>query len=63
MDPLVARVGSALLTALASMGWQLVSERFLKRVVVMALTWVSKKTKTDRDDELLKAVKEAWGVE
>lgn len=40
----------------------LLTEGFLKGVIIVALEKLVKKTDTDIDDNLLDSVKEAWGI-
>lgn len=56
-------IGKTILASLVSMGSSLLTEGFLKHAIVIALEKVSGKTKTDIDDKLLAAAKQAWGVE
>jgi uncharacterized protein with von Willebrand factor type A (vWA) domain len=56
---MLAPIGKILLSLLAS----LLTEAFLKRAVVLVLSKLVDKTKTDIDNELLKAAKEAWGID
>lgn len=55
-------IGKTILSSLASMGMALLTETFLKDIVVMGLEWVAHKTKTVKDDQLVAAVKHAWGL-
>lgn len=48
---------------LVSMAAQLMTERFIKHLVVQALEAVVKKTATDEDNRLLEEAKKAWNVE
>jgi hypothetical protein len=52
---------SALGKVLMSMLTSLLTEKFLKRSIILALEKVSASTKSDVDDLLLKYAKEAWG--
>ena len=51
---------SALGKVLLSMLTSLLTEKFLKRSIILALEKISAKTKSDVDDQLLKYAKEAW---
>jgi hypothetical protein len=55
-------IAHTVLTSLISMGSALLTEGFLKHAVVIALEKVSTRTKTDVDDKLLEAAKQAWGI-
>ena len=46
--------------AFISLGLKLLTESFIKDVVVLALEQIVKKTKTDLDDQLLQFIKKAW---
>jgi hypothetical protein len=39
----------------------LMTEKFLKKSIILGLEKVANKTKSDLDDQLLKYAKEAWG--
>lgn len=52
-----------LLKILISMLTSLLTEAFLKEVIVDALAKVVKLTATDLDDKLLDAAKKAWNVQ
>jgi hypothetical protein len=60
---IAARVGPVVLMALGSMGAQLLTEKFIKAMVVRALEVLVSKTKTERDNVILKDIKDAWGIE
>ena len=53
-------IGKIALQSLISMGMALLTEGFLKDVVLLGLDWVSHKTKNTKDDELVMAVRRAW---
>lgn len=59
----LGQAGAAIAGVLMTMGAQLMTERFIKRLVVRGLSLVVKRTETDEDDKLLQSAKEAWGVE
>lgn len=48
---------------LVSMAAQLMTERFIKRMVVQALEAIVKRTETPEDNRLLDEAKRAWNVE
>jgi hypothetical protein len=56
-------VGATLGGVLVKMAAQLVTEAFLKRAIISGLEAAVKRSETEEDDKLLKAAKEAWGVE
>lgn len=56
-------VGRTLLSSLASMGTALLTETFLKQVIVEILSKIVVRTKTEEDDKILQAIKKTWGVE
>lgn len=56
MAQLGALVGGVLLNML--MG--LLTEKFLKKLIISALQYIVSKTETDVDNQLLKAAEEAW---
>ena len=47
---------------LAKMGLALVTEKFIKRLIVDALQVVVNRTETPEDNKLLETAKEAWGL-
>jgi carbamate kinase len=63
MPAFLAQAGAMLVGILASLGAQLLTERFLKSALVQGLAILVKKTETDEDDKLLQEAKKAWGVE
>lgn len=63
MPAFLAQVGATLLGVLMTMGAQLMTERFIKRLVVHGLSLVVKKTATEEDDKLLADVRQAWAVD
>ena len=46
---------------LVKMALQLVTEKFVKKVVILAAEAVVKRTQSEEDDKLVSAMKEAWG--
>lgn len=62
MPVFLAQAGTLIGGVLMSMAAQLLTERFLKRLVVQALEAVVKKTETDEDNKVLEEAKKAWGV-
>jgi len=50
----------ALLAILARMGMALLTEALLKKVAIIGLEAVAKRTENTEDDKLVAAVKEAW---
>lgn len=53
---ILTALGKTLLAMLTS----LMTEKFLKRSIILGLEKVATKTKSDLDDQLLKYAKEAW---
>lgn len=53
----------ALGTALVNIASSLLTEAFLKRLIVRALEAAAKKSESDTDDKIVKDIKEAWGVD
>lgn len=54
--------GAVALKALASLGMSLLTETFLKDIIILALEKLAASTKTDLDDKLLADMKKAWGM-
>jgi len=52
---LLGKIGTSLLMSL-------LTETFIKKMLVIALEQLVKKTDADWDDKLLKDAKEAWGL-
>jgi hypothetical protein len=48
---------------LVTMAGQLMTERFLKRMIYQGLKVVVKRTETDEDDKVLSEAGKAWGLE
>jgi predicted KAP-like P-loop ATPase len=46
-----------------SLFMSLLTEAFIKRLLVVALEQLVKKTETDADDKILKEAKTAWGID
>ena len=46
--------------SLANLGAALITEAFLKKIIIIALEKLVKKTETDVDDKILQLAKEAW---
>lgn len=63
MPVFFAQAASVVAGVLATMGAQLLTERFLKRVIVAALGQIVKRTEADWDDKLLNDAKAAWNVD
>jgi len=63
MPVFLAQLGTTLAGITLSMAGQLVTERFVKRMIVNALELLVKKTATDVDDKILGDAKRAWNVE
>ena len=63
MPVFLAQAGALVGGVLVSMAGQLLTERFLKRMIAQALTVVVKKTQTEEDDKILAEAKRAWGLE
>lgn len=49
-----------ILAILTKLGWMLLTEKVIKKVIIVGLEQLVKKTKTDADDQLLQTIKEAW---
>lgn len=62
MPVFFAQLGATVAGTLVTMAGQLVTERFLKRLVVQALEAVVKKTETDEDNKMLDEAKKAWNI-
>lgn len=60
MPSWVIGLGATAGKVLLGMAAELVTEKFLKSVIIYLLEYAVKKTKTDVDDKLLKHAKEAW---
>lgn len=58
MNPIFLSV----LKILGSMATSLLTERFIKQLVIIALEKLSKKTQSDADDRLLEVAKKEWGL-
>lgn len=56
-------VGSTLGAVVVKMAAQLMTEAFLKRLIITGLEAAVKKSETLEDDRLLAEAKRAWGVE
>lgn len=54
---ILTALGKTLMAMLTS----LMTEKFLKKSIILGLEKVANKTKSDLDDQLLKYAKEAWG--
>lgn len=52
----------AVLSILAKLGMSLLTEAVLKKVLVIGMEAVAKRTENTEDDKLVATVKEAWGV-
>jgi len=63
MPAILAVLGTALGKVLLSMITALFTEKFLKVAIVHSLEKLAQRTLTDFDDKLLKAAKEAWGMD
>ena len=50
------------LSILAKLGMSLVTEAVAKKIIVLGLEQVAKKTQYDGDDKLLNIIKDAWQV-
>jgi len=50
----------SLLSALGSLLMSLMTEKFMKKLIVWSLEWIVTKTENTRDDQLLRLVKRAW---
>lgn len=55
--PILSTLGTIGMSLLTS----LMTETFLKKAILIGLEKLAKKTETEADDQLLEAVKEAWG--
>lgn len=62
MPPFLIAPLAAAGRVLASMGLALLSEAFIKYLVVKGLEQLVKKTESNIDDDLLKAAKASWGM-
>lgn len=62
MQAILLGMLSSLGKVLLSMLTALFTEKFLKVAIVQGLEKLSAKTKSDLDDKLLVAAKEAWGM-
>lgn len=60
MTPLIATIVGTLGSVLVKMLMQLLTEKFLKEVIVHGLEAVARTTANTVDDDLVKAAKEAW---
>jgi len=63
MPLFLTQLGTTIAGIVLSMAGQLVTERFVKRMIVNALEILVKKTATDADDKILGDAKRAWNVE
>ncbi len=63
MPAFLTQMGAVLAGVGVSMVRQLVTERFLKRMVVLALEKLVNKTQDDWDNKLLEEAKRAWNVD
>jgi hypothetical protein len=52
----------AVTSLLLKMGTALLTERFIKGLVVQVLELIVKRTETEEDDRLLAAAKREWGL-
>jgi hypothetical protein len=51
------------LSVLMSLGMKLLTETVLKKVIVIGMEAVVKRTENPEDDKLVQTIKQAWGVE
>ena len=63
MPVFLAQIGTTLAGIGLSMIGQLVTERFMKAMVVKALQGIADATETKKDNELLDEAKRAWNVQ
>jgi hypothetical protein len=63
MPAFLSQAGAMIAGVAMSMAAQLMTERFLKRLVVQALQLVVNKTETPEDNKVLDEAKRAWNVE
>lgn len=59
---MLATAGAILLKTLAGLGMSLLTESFLKDIIVLGLEKLAQSTQTDADDRLVADVKKAWGL-
>ena len=52
-----------LISILSKLGMKVLSEIIIKKIIMLGLETLVKKTKSDVDDKLLIIVKEAWSLE
>lgn len=62
MNTLLMSLGLVLGKSLVSMGTSLLTENFLKHIVIIVLEKIVKKTDTNADDEFLDALREQWNI-
>lgn len=41
---------------------QLMTEKFIKEIIIKSMEWIIEKTKTEKDNEMLDIVKKNWGL-
>ena len=63
MPAFIGQMGVMLGGIVVNMAAQLVTERFLKRMIVRGLQAAVDRTETEEDNALLDDAKRAWGVE
>lgn len=62
MPAFLAQMGATVGGILVTMGAQLMTERFLKHLLVQGLESLVARTETKRDDAILQDAKQAWGL-
>ncbi len=63
MPVVFAQLATIVGGVLVSMAGQLMTERFIKRMLVEGLQAIANKTATDEDNKMLAEAKRAWGIE
>ena len=58
----MASIGAVLGKVGMSLVMSLMTEAFIKKLLVAALEYLVKKTESDVDDKVLAAAKESWGM-
>ena len=58
----MATILRSIMQALISMGMALLTETFLKDLIVLGLEKIVKRTKNTVDDRILNSIRRAWGM-
>lgn len=61
--PILAALGASVGKVLIGMATSLLTESFLKPLVIHGLEALARKTQSDLDDQVVKDVKKTWGID